>query len=142
MKNIPYEQYKDIKELWAKHGGYQKGSTAEIAVISMDKLMEFVEAVRRLGMTTDDGGYMCVPDHALEVAQMISNCESIFTGEDTNFEDGYEITDALKDYLNGEKSCQEVNAVAKEIHEEIARAQARREAKKAAADLLTPDANK
>lgn len=58
-------------------------------------------------LTSKDGKFMCTPEHAVEVAYMISCAES---GE-RNYEGSIaemENMDAIRDYIRGEKTTDEV----------------------------------
>lgn len=54
-----------------------------------------------------DGGFMCAPDHAVEVAQMISNMEAAYAIAEFKFE----VTDLIGQYFHGELDTFEVNAI-------------------------------
>lgn len=54
-----------------------------------------------------DGNFICAADHALEIAQMISNMESAYSVAKYKFE----VTDLLGQYFHGELDIKEINEV-------------------------------
>lgn len=56
----------------------------------------------------ENDGFICTTEHALEVAQMISNIESIY---DEDYREGHEALFLLEDYLRNKKTTQEVNEI-------------------------------
>lgn len=121
MKNLDYNDHKQVKELWAKHGGKQHGPNVETVTMPLENLMGFVEDIRRLAITSDEGGFMCTPDHALEVARLVSNLEAALMQKD-----GFLICDAREgvkeiicDYMEGKTDFAEANKEAAELLEEL-----------------------
>lgn len=54
-----------------------------------------------------DGSFECAPDHAVEVAYMISNMEAAYAIAEFKFE----VTDLIGQYFHGELDTFEVNEI-------------------------------
>lgn len=134
MKDLDPQQIQQVHELWTKHGGERHGPRVETVTMPLSRFLSFVEDVRRLALYATDGGFMCTPDHAVEVAQMVSNAESTFIDRDVSWGQGDDTMDLLKEYLTGEKSTQEVNKELLEIHKQMVEDTERRAAKQAPSD--------
>lgn len=77
---------------------------------------------------SEDGKFMCIPSHAVEVAYMLSNAEDIIARDRLA---RFEIGELLASYCAGELSPDEVNDAVREWREEI-------EADRAASPLAAP----
>lgn len=54
-----------------------------------------------------DGGFMCAADHAVEIAQMLSNMEAAYDVAAYKFE----VTDMIGQYFHGELDAKEINKI-------------------------------
>lgn len=59
------------------------------------------------GLVSKDGSFLCAPDHAVEIAHMVSNLESVIDGAD----DGREALELFRDYCTGRLDIDDVNKI-------------------------------
>ena len=59
------------------------------------------------GLVSKDGSFLCAPDHAVEIAYMVSNLESVIDNSD----DGREALDIFRDYCVGRLDIDDVNKI-------------------------------
>lgn len=58
-------------------------------------------------LVSKDGNFLCAPDHAVEIAHMVSNLESVIDGS----EDGREALELFRDYCTGRLDTDDVNGI-------------------------------